>query len=136
MAINPPSLCQFCRHFWFDRGPEDCDYGCYVENSKLDTGKEDIPDIMRCCHFRPNKNWELEVVSVLNESLWKAVAKVAPFTKTLDQIREEITTLEAHKKKLISDLSVEIDNKKKELENLLPAEILAKVSAAWDPKKE
>ncbi len=136
MTINPPSLCSFCRHFWFDQGLEDCDYGCYVEGSKLDTCNEDIPDIMKCRYFRENKNWKLEAEGILNDALWKGVSKVAPFTKKLDQIRAEIAALEVYKKKLISDIETEINSKKQELEKLLPAEILAKIANAWDPKKE
>jgi hypothetical protein len=91
---------------------------------------------MKCRYFRENKNWKLEAEGILNDALWKGVSKVAPFTKKLDQIRAEIAALEVYKKKLISDIETEINSKKQELEKLLPAEILAKIANAWDPKKE
>jgi hypothetical protein len=112
---------------------EDDDYGCIIHGSKLDKDT-DPPDVIRCRYFRERAGWQLEAEACLNNILWKALTKIAPFAKTLEQVQKEIEVLKADKKKLISDIQTEIDWKKKELEGLLPAEIFARVSA-WEPKK-
>lgn len=83
-----PSLCHFCRSYWFDKYIEgDFDYGCYVRED------QNSGDKVRCSDFAPLPDWELRAERDLVRTLYDSLRLLNPESKTLLDLKHQITDM-------------------------------------------
>jgi hypothetical protein len=97
----PPSFCNFCQGFWFERGLEECDWGCNFNSKRFDAREGDVT---ACRNFKPQKDWKVGVEGFLNQCLWETIDKLWPKYKTLKSLQDEIKTMTTRKSLLEEEL--------------------------------
>jgi hypothetical protein len=125
---SEPSLCEFCDEFWIEtyhdwEGGNECEWGC---NVGVDI--DDWPCKIRCRTFKTKDDFSIRIKARLIQSLFQALNNVAPYNKTLTNIKLDIETA----KKEFHKQMIELDYVARQREML---DVLARIREGKNEKE-